>query len=63
MIHEVLGRTNKCPHCGQLFAHAEMRETLIPTHDYPRPCRSVCPGSKQIPRDVNDRRPLWKDEK
>lgn len=46
-----------CPHCGELFPDAA---ELIPTHDYPKPCRSVCPGSRQHPRNPeSDRRPLW----
>jgi len=50
-----------CPHCGELFS---ARNQLIPTHDYPKPCRSVCPGSGQVPRNPeSDNRPLWKDEK
>jgi hypothetical protein len=50
-----------CPHCGEIF---KMRsDALIPTHDFPKPCRSVCPGSGQYPRNPKtDRRPLWKDE-
>lgn len=51
-----------CPHCGREYSVRGLKNKLIPTHDYPVPCRSVCPGSQQIPRDVNDRRPLWKDE-
>ena len=50
-----------CPHCGELF-DARVSSTLIPTHDFPRPCRSVCPGSQQSPRSPHDKRPLWKDE-
>lgn len=51
----------QCPHCGEQFP-AEQCDGLIPTHDFPRPCRAVCPGSGQTPRSVHDRRPLWKDE-
>ncbi len=52
----------KCPHCGKLYQMAECTP-LIPTHDYPPLCRSVCPGSGQHPRNaMSDRRPLWKDE-
>lgn len=50
----------KCPHCGKLF---EDQPGLVPTHDYPVPCRQVCPGSQQYFRLEIDRRPLWKDEK
>ena len=49
-----------CPHCGEVFSGMP---ALIKTHDWPRPCRQICPGSGQVPRDPNDRRPLWKDEK
>lgn len=57
----------KCPHCGELFTSETMVyrgvHGLIPTHDFPRPCRAVCPGSGQHPRDGGDKRPLWKDLK
>lgn len=48
----------QCPNCGEEFA--KLNKCQIPTHDYPRPCRSVCPGSGQHPRrrDAN----LWKDD-
>lgn len=60
----MLPRNMMCPHCGELFTYAELHErALIPTHDYPRPCRAVCPGSKQHPRNADsDRRPLWNGE-
>lgn len=49
-----------CPHCGETF---EGYHELIPYHDYPKPCRQVCPGSKQIPRcSESDGRPLWNGE-
>lgn len=52
----------KCPHCGELFTPAQLKSDLTPTHDFPRPCRAVCPGSGQYPRDAeSDNRPLWKD--
>ena len=48
-----------CPHCG-----AEVPEgPLTPYHDYPKPFRQVCPGSKQHPRSVYDRRTLWNGER
>lgn len=53
-------RRFKCPHCGELFARLGIG--LIPTHDFPKPCRRVCPGSKHLPRDASDKRPLWKGE-
>jgi hypothetical protein len=52
----------KCPHCGEVFPANRCRDSLIPTHDFPRPCRAVCPGSRQTPRGMADRRPLWKDD-
>ena len=56
----------KCPHCGELFGYSKTMTAeicgKIPTHDYPKPCRSVCPGSLQQPRSIEDRRPLWKDD-
>lgn len=62
-----------CPHCGWQYDPDEQRKRLakdqpspcdlVPTHDFPEFCRSVCPGSKQHPRNaLTDRRPLWKDE-
>ena len=51
----------KCPHCGWEFFHAV--DGLVPTHDFPKPCRMVCPGSRQAPRSTADVRPLWKDER
>ena len=57
----------KCPHCGEQFTSEAMVyrgvKGLIPGHDFPRPCRAVCPGSGQHPRDIGDNRPLWKDQK
>jgi hypothetical protein len=52
----------KCPYCGRLFFDSELAGKLIPTHDYPQPCRMVCPGAGQYPRNVTDLRPLWKDD-
>ncbi len=49
----------KCPHCGELFGM--LKGGMIPTHDFPRPCRAVCPGAGNYPRDPDDERPLWKD--
>ena len=46
-----------CPHCGEITG---VTGGLVPTHDYPRPARAVCPGSQQIPRNAeSDRRVLW----
>lgn len=58
-----------CPHCGWQYdpqEEAKRRKAFnfqhVPTHDYPKMCRAVCPGAGQIPRGVDDKRPLWKDE-
>jgi hypothetical protein len=47
-----------CPHCGRIWPVESSKEplgylrpVLVPTHDYPRFCRQVCPGSDQLPRD------------
>lgn len=50
--------TAQCPNCGEEFS--KLNKGKIPTHDYPRPCRAVCPGAGQHPRrrDAN----LWKDD-
>jgi hypothetical protein len=53
----------KCPHCGKLLCDENMPDGMVPTHDFPKLCRQVCPGSGQHPRGVVDLRPLWKDEK
>lgn len=49
----------QCPHCGQEFKG--LKDGKIPTHDFPPPCRAVCPGSKEEPRQHDDT-PLWKDD-
>ena len=57
-------RPMMCPHCGERFAYGQLQASLIPTHDWPKPCRQVCPGSQQAPRNaLSDKRPLWKDRK
>ena len=49
--------TGMCPHCGE---EVEVKDSLTAYHDYPKPCRVVCPGSKQHPRNAeSDARPLW----
>ena len=54
----------KCPYCGKLFSKEELQDlALTPTHDFPAPCRQVCPGSRQYSRGLSDKRVLWKDEK
>lgn len=37
------------------------KDNCIPTHDYPRPCRQVCRGSGEFPKEDPDT-PLWKDD-
>lgn len=49
-----------CPHCGELVATSG---GLTATHNYPKPTRQVCPGSRQNPRNPeSDRRGLWNGE-
>lgn len=50
----------ECPHCGESFK--ALRDGKIPTHDFPKPCRSVCRGSGRSPRSADDA-PLWKDDR
>lgn len=50
--------TATCPHCGEKFT--SLKDGKIPTHDFPKPCRSVCPGSGEDPKHREDT-PLWKD--
>ncbi len=46
-----------CPRCGEVVV---LKDNLTPYHDWPKPARRVCPGSKQIPRCAeSDARPLW----
>ena len=50
-----------CPHCGELIAATD---GLTAYHDWPKPMRKVCPGSKQLPRCAeSDARPLWNGER
>lgn len=48
----------ECPHCGDSFR--SLKDGNIPTHDFPKPCRTVCRGSGQQPRKKDS--PLWKDK-
>jgi hypothetical protein len=55
----------KCPYCGEEFDVGESGDSgdqLTPRHDFPRPCRSVCPGSGKPMRRIEDPWPLGKDE-
>lgn len=38
----------ECRHCGRSLARS--RDGKVPMHDYPPPCRAVCPGSGHQPR-------------
>lgn len=51
--------TAMCPNCGEKFT--SLKDGKIPTHDFPKPCRSVCRGSGQPPKH-NSGTPLWKDD-
>lgn len=48
----------ECRHCGKSFEKSKGGK--VPTHDYPPPCRSVCPGSGQDPRKRDAA--LYKDD-
>ena len=49
-----------CPHCGE---DVGVTDGLTDYHDYPIPCRSVCPGVKQNYRNAeSDARLLWNGE-
>lgn len=49
LICTALDKKNSCSHCGEKFA--ELSDGLIPTHDFPKLCRSVCPGSGLAPQN------------
>lgn len=49
-----------CPHCGEQFDRLRSDGT-IPTHDFPKPCRSVCRGAGKPPKAREDT-PLYKDK-
>jgi hypothetical protein len=36
----------RCAYCGK---YVVLNDGLVPYHDYPPPCRSVCRGSKNLP--------------
>ena len=49
----------KCPECGEEFRESDSKfssrnlyrkdgEYITPTHDFPKPCRSVCRGAGQL---------------
>ena len=40
----------ECSHCGKRFS--ALRKGLIETHNYPKPCRAVCPGSGKEPKEI-----------
>jgi hypothetical protein len=43
-----------CPHepCGEAFRESQIKDGGTPYHDFPKPCRSVCPGAKRLPLRV-----------
>lgn len=43
--------TALCANCGEPFA--KLNDGAIPTHDFPKPARSVCRGSGKPPRRKN----------
>lgn len=52
----------KCPHCGEVWTNEMLLDSKrVPEHDFPRPCRAICPGSGRFPLAANDPRPLEKD--
>lgn len=56
-----------CPHCGWTFDPADYirlepdAHERVPTHDFPRPGRAICPGTHRYPWGPTDPRPLGKD--
>lgn len=47
----------KCPHCGWKYP---LTGGLVPLHGFPLE-GDLCPGSRQVPREIKDRRKLRKD--
>lgn len=43
----------KCPHCGYMFDPVDGK---VPTHDFPKPTRLVCPGSGRPPVPISPHR-------
>lgn len=54
-------RDLKCPHCGKTPIGTVHGGDLTAMHRMEG--GADCPGSRQIPRYVGDRRPLWRDER
>src|SRR5690242_7707777 len=52
-------KTATCPNCGEGFT--KLKDGKIPTHDFPKPCRSVCRGTGEPPK-AKPGTPLWKDD-
>lgn len=51
----------RCEPCGAVFPPEQTNGAVVPYHDFPRPCRSVCPGSKRSGLAVQEsipRKPL-----
>lgn len=40
-----------CSHgpCSEAFKESQIKDGNTPYHDFPKPCRQVCPGSKRLP--------------
>lgn len=51
-IQKAIRRDYTCANCGEAFMERHLREGTIPTHDYPKPCRSLCPGSGCLPLET-----------
>lgn len=40
-----------CSHCGWKYTPVNDEQTIkVPTHDWPVPCRQVCPGTGRLPQ-------------
>jgi hypothetical protein len=56
LAYKILGELDApspcCQHCGESFPRSVVDDLggEIPIHDFPRPCRAVCPGSRKLPR-------------
>jgi len=47
----------KCSYCGKKF---DLDILYAPTHDFPPPCRSVCPGSGKLMLKLTSKKKLGK---
>jgi len=54
----------KCEHCGEVFdVDPGISNPTTPTHDWPAPCRQVCPGARRAMIPASSRRVLGKDRR